>query len=83
MRYFGGALLEPPPEGPNTVLFLFFSLAASQAFMVPSWSMAALASSLYDRFWERITILQLNSELLVKELSLLRIHINMVNPVLR
>jgi hypothetical protein len=48
------ALLEPPPEGPNTALFLFFSSAASQAFMVPSWSIVALASSLYDRFWERI-----------------------------
>jgi hypothetical protein len=52
--YFRGALLEPPPEGPDTTLFLFFSSAASQAFMVPSWSMAALANSLYDRFWERI-----------------------------
>jgi hypothetical protein len=28
------------------VLFLFLSSASSQAFMVPSWSMAALASSL-------------------------------------
>jgi hypothetical protein len=54
MWYFGGALLEPPPEGPDTVIFLFFSSAASQAFVVPSWSIAALASSLHDRFWERI-----------------------------
>jgi hypothetical protein len=54
MRYFGGALLELPPEGPDIVLFLFFPSAASQAFMVPSWSIAALASSLYDMFWERI-----------------------------
>jgi hypothetical protein len=37
-------------EGPGMVLFLFFSSAASQAFMVPSWSMAALASTLYDKF---------------------------------
>jgi hypothetical protein len=54
MRYFRGAALELPLEGPDTALFLFFSSAASQAFMVPSWSMAALASSLYDRIWERI-----------------------------
>jgi hypothetical protein len=54
MRYFGGAPLELPPEGLDTALFLFFSSAASQAFMVLSWSIAALASSLYHRFWERI-----------------------------
>jgi hypothetical protein len=47
---FQGAPLELPPEGPDTALFLFFSSAASHAFMVPSWSIAALASSLYDRF---------------------------------
>jgi hypothetical protein len=45
MRYFGGAPLELPPEGPDTALF--FSSATSQAFMVPSWSIVALASSLY------------------------------------
>jgi hypothetical protein len=54
MRYFGGVLLELLPEGPDMALFLFFSSVASQAFKVPSWSMAALASSLYDRFYERI-----------------------------
>jgi hypothetical protein len=54
MRYFRGAALELPLEGLDTALFLFFFSAASQAFMVPSWSMAALASSLYDRIWERI-----------------------------
>jgi hypothetical protein len=36
MQYFGGALLELPPVGPDMVLFLFFSSAATQAFMVPS-----------------------------------------------
>jgi hypothetical protein len=36
MRYFRGALLELPPEGPDIALFLFFSLTASQAFMMPS-----------------------------------------------
>jgi hypothetical protein len=36
MRYFGGALLELPPVGLGMVLFLFFSSATSQAFMVPS-----------------------------------------------
>jgi hypothetical protein len=46
MRYFGGAHLELPPEGPGMALFLFFCLTASQAFMVPSWSMAALATLL-------------------------------------
>jgi hypothetical protein len=50
MRYFEGAPLELSSEGPNMVLFLFFSLATSHAFMVPSWSMEALASSLYDKF---------------------------------
>jgi hypothetical protein len=50
MRYFRGASLELPLEGPGMVLFLFFSWATSQAFMVPSWLMAALASSLYDKF---------------------------------
>jgi hypothetical protein len=49
-----GALLELPPEGPDTALFLFFSSGTSQAFMVTSWSMVALASSLYDKFCERI-----------------------------
>jgi hypothetical protein len=52
MRYFREAPLELPPEVPDIALFLFlfFSSIASQAFMVPSWSIAALASSLYDRF---------------------------------
>jgi hypothetical protein len=31
-----GAALELPPEGPDTAIFLFFSSAASQAFVVPS-----------------------------------------------
>jgi hypothetical protein len=48
MRYFKGALLELPPEGHDMALFLFFSSATSQAFMAPSWSVVALASSLYD-----------------------------------
>jgi hypothetical protein len=50
MQYFGGAPLELPLEGPGMVLFLFFSSAASQAFMVPFWLMAAHDSSLYDKF---------------------------------
>jgi hypothetical protein len=50
MRYFRGTPLELPPEDPGMVHFLFFSSVASQAFMVPSWSMVALASSLYDKF---------------------------------
>jgi hypothetical protein len=54
MQYFEGALLEVPPEVPSMVFFLFFSSLASQAFMVPYWLMAALASSLYDRLEERI-----------------------------
>jgi hypothetical protein len=36
MWYFGGALVELPPVGPDMVLYLFFSSATSQAFMVPS-----------------------------------------------
>jgi hypothetical protein len=54
MWYIGGAPLELPPEDLGMALFLFFSSATSLAFMVPSWSLAALASSFYDRFWERI-----------------------------
>jgi hypothetical protein len=49
MWYFEGPPLELPPEDPGMVLFLFFSSEASQALMVFSWSMAALASSLKDR----------------------------------
>jgi hypothetical protein len=45
-----GAPLELPPVSPGTALILFFSSGASQAFMVPSWSITALTSSLYDRF---------------------------------
>jgi hypothetical protein len=36
MQYFEGAPLELPPKDLGIVLFLFFSSAASQAFMVPS-----------------------------------------------
>jgi hypothetical protein len=50
MQYFGGAPLELPPVGPNMVLFLFFSSAVSQSFIVPSRSMAVLAKSLYNKF---------------------------------
>jgi hypothetical protein len=34
------------PEDPGMVAFVFFSLAASQAIMLPSCSMAALANLL-------------------------------------
>jgi hypothetical protein len=43
MQYFGGAALELSPVGPDIALFFFFSSAASQAFMVPSWSKVVLA----------------------------------------
>jgi hypothetical protein len=36
MQYFEGAPLELPPKDLGIVLFLFFSSAVSQAFMVPS-----------------------------------------------
>jgi hypothetical protein len=46
MRYFGGALLDPPlPEDLGIIFFLFSSVSAT-AFIVLSWSMAALAKSL-------------------------------------
>jgi hypothetical protein len=34
MQYFEGAPLELPLEGHGMILFLFFSSATSQAFMV-------------------------------------------------
>jgi hypothetical protein len=50
MRYLGGALLELPlPVDPGIILFLFFLSALTTAFIILSWSMATLASSLYDR----------------------------------
>jgi hypothetical protein len=55
MRYFGGALLELPlPTDPGIIFFLFFSSAATTAFIILSWSVAALANSLYDKL-ERCT----------------------------
>jgi hypothetical protein len=50
MRYFGGAPLELPlPVDSGIILFLFFSLASAMVFIILSWSMAALANSLYDK----------------------------------
>jgi hypothetical protein len=50
MLYFGGAPLELPlPADPGMILFLFFSSASAKAFIILSWSMAALANSLYDK----------------------------------
>jgi hypothetical protein len=50
MRYLGGALLELPlPADPGIILFLFFSSASAMAFIILSWSMAAMANSLYDK----------------------------------
>jgi hypothetical protein len=55
IRYFGGALLELPlPADPGINLFLFFSSTSATAFIILSWSMAALANSLYDKL-ERCT----------------------------
>jgi ABC-type molybdate transport system permease subunit len=50
MQYLGGAPLELPlPVDPGIILFLFFSSASAMAFIILSWSMAALAYSLYDK----------------------------------
>jgi hypothetical protein len=50
MRYLAGAPLERPlPADPDIILFLFFSSASAAAFIILSWSMAALVNSLYDR----------------------------------
>jgi hypothetical protein len=50
MRYFGGAPLELlMPTDPGIILFLFFSSASATAFIILSWSMAALSNSLYDK----------------------------------
>jgi hypothetical protein len=55
MRYLGGAPLELPlAVDPGIILFLFFSSASAMAFIILSWSMAALANSLYDKL-ERCT----------------------------
>jgi hypothetical protein len=55
MWYFGGAPLELPlPVNPDIILFLFFSSASAMAFIILSWSMAALANLLYDKL-ERCT----------------------------
>jgi hypothetical protein len=55
MRYLGGAPLELPlPVDPGIILFLFFSSALATAFIILSWSMAALANLLYDKL-ERYT----------------------------
>jgi hypothetical protein len=55
MRYFRGAPLELPlPTDPGIILFLFFSSSSATAFIILSWSMAALANSLYDKL-ERST----------------------------
>jgi hypothetical protein len=50
MRYFRRSTARTASGGSWHGRFLFFSSATSQAFMVPSWSMAALASSLYGKF---------------------------------
>jgi hypothetical protein len=50
MRYLGGAPLEPPlTEDLGIIVFHFFSSASAMAFINLSWSMAALANSLYDK----------------------------------
>jgi hypothetical protein len=50
MWYFGGAPLELPLLADlGMILFLFFSSASATAFTILSWSMAALANSLYYR----------------------------------
>jgi hypothetical protein len=50
MRYFRGAPLELPlPADSGIILFLFFSSASATAFIILSWSMAAVANSLYDK----------------------------------
>jgi hypothetical protein len=55
MQYFRGAPLELPlPADPGIIFFLFFSLATATAFIILSWSVAALANSLYDKL-ERCT----------------------------
>jgi hypothetical protein len=84
MRYFGGALLELPPEGPDTALFLFFLFGRFTglhgALLVNSSTCQLIV---WQVLGENQAILQLNSEPLVKELSPLRISIHMVTPVLR
>jgi hypothetical protein len=55
MRYFAGAPLKLPLlADPGIILFLFFSSASATSFIILSWSMAALANSLYDKL-ERCT----------------------------
>jgi hypothetical protein len=55
MRYFGGVPLELPLSVDlGIILFLFLSSASAIAFIILSWSMAALANTLYDKL-ERCT----------------------------
>jgi hypothetical protein len=55
MWYFGRAPLELSlPVDLGIILFLFFSSASATAFIILSWSMAALANSLYNKL-ERCT----------------------------
>jgi hypothetical protein len=57
MRYLGGAPLELPlPADPGIILFLFFSSASATTFIILSWSMVALANSLYDKLVEYTTV---------------------------
>jgi hypothetical protein len=50
MWYLGGAPQEPAlTEDLGIILFLFFSSTSAMAFINLSWSMAALANSLYDK----------------------------------
>jgi hypothetical protein len=53
MRYFRGAPLELPLLADPGII-LFFLLASAMDFIILSWSMAALANSLYDKL-ERCT----------------------------
>jgi hypothetical protein len=56
MKYLGGAPLELPlPADPGIIIFLFFSSAIAMAFIILSWSMVALANSLYHKL-ERCTM---------------------------
>jgi hypothetical protein len=79
MQYFGGAPLELPlPADPGIILFLFFSSASATAFIILSWSMAALTNSLYDKL-ERCTR---RSCRLMVQVGILFIRVDMVGAIL-
>jgi hypothetical protein len=79
----GGALLERPlPADLGIIFYLFFSSNSAMAFIILSWSMAALTNSLYDRLAKCIRRSYRDGESGVVQDGLFLIHVNVAWPVL-